>query len=233
MNGFERGIVSKLYESFEEFNALHFGGRLLVPFIVTEDRSLLHYLGSCRKKFDLVGCGFEIFIDAALILENSLDDKFLFARNTLLHEMIHLDGMAAHGANEMGRFSHGFWFASQCNRIGAYYGWPRVRSHNRKHKKRRCIPDCQHWPNNVRDAEYQRFFRNLHRQVRDKLLEQKPAPVAPDDTYQIKSKGIAGLKAVESFIMDSIPDIETIRALKDVRQLVKLSVPAFEWECLK
>jgi hypothetical protein len=233
-NGFDRWIVAGLYKDITEINERHFGGKLPPVIIKTGQEYFQHSFGHCRKIYDVPGCAYEIFIDSGLILENILSDKFCYARWTLLHECIHLLGLSAFSTHEIDKYIHGNWFKTQSNKIGQYYGWPKVHSHYRKHRKNKPrVPDCQSWPHCVESAEYQKEFQDLQARVRAKFLSQKPADLPQDDATTIKMRGLAGLKTIEQYIMDSAPGVQEISALSHISKLVQLVCPAFKMQYIR
>lgn len=136
-------VAQRLYAAFQAFNTRFFAGKLAPPLVLITQPSSSRTLGDYIAR-DEHGLESRIRIAPAVVKRGEL-----FALDVLLHEMVHACMAELEGAEEHGYRGHGPRFAAQCNRIGAELGLPPVGV-----KKRGGLPDCAHWPLNVRPEGY-------------------------------------------------------------------------------
>jgi hypothetical protein len=135
--------VAALYQAFDEFNAAHFEGKLLPPLLLVTHTSSPRALGDACER-DPHGLR-----SIVRVQPKTLSRGLPFARDVLLHEMIHVWQYEVAGDSERGYRGHGPRFAEQCNAIGARLGLPPVGV-----KGRKGLPDCAQWPLCVRAPGY-------------------------------------------------------------------------------
>lgn len=136
----------ELYDLFETYNRRYFDGKLEQALILiietTSRRSLADY---CRK--DEQGLQSRIRLAPRVAFSTTYGPKL--AADALLHEMVHAWLYEVERDTEDGYRGHGPKFAAKCNEIGKALGLPEVSA-----KGRGGLPDCAHWPCNVRPADY-------------------------------------------------------------------------------
>jgi hypothetical protein len=224
-DGHDRFIIRELYSAFSWYDALHFGGRLPTPFISLCDKKILREYGYIFKCFDIPGCKYRIEIDRGLLA--GPENPLRFMRHCLLHEALHLRGMEFYNTNEAAEYAHGGWFALQCNRIGAYYGWKRVRSHRSYQKKKnRHIADCSFWPHCVQDEQCRRELKAVTDKAKASITRTPKQTGLPFiDTLK---HAIEAVEYYQKQLFDD-PDmaIERIRHLRHMVALVNTIEPSF------
>jgi hypothetical protein len=216
-DGVDRFIIRELYSAFSWYDALHFGGRLPTPFISLYDGKLLTEYGRIFTICSIPGVKYHIQLDRSLLA--GPENPLRFMRSCLLHECLHLLGMAYFSTNEEKEFCHGFWFAQQACRIGAYYGWKRVRSHRSYQKKRnRKIADCSHWPHCVQDEQYRRELKAITDKARSSISRTPATSGLPFiDTLK---KAIEGVEFYQRQLFND-PDKAVLR-IRHLRHIVNL-----------
>ena len=135
--------AQELYSAFQAYNKAHFAGKLAAPLVLIMTARTPRTLGDYIAK-DIHGLESRIRI-APMALKRGM----AFALDVLLHEMVHAWQEEIDGNGEDGYRGHGPRFAYMCNKIGAQLGLPPVGV-----KGRDGLPDCKHWPENVRPAGY-------------------------------------------------------------------------------
>ncbi len=160
--------VRALYEAFDEFNRAHFNGALREPMILVTAPSSARSLGDhCDR--DVHGLRSVIRLSPRV-----LDRGMLFARDVLLHEMIHTWQGEIILDQEEGYRGHGPQFANRCNTIGGKLELPAVSP-----KGRGGRPDCAQWPVNVRPPGY--YGTDAGEADRVKRTTRKTPKPKPDD----------------------------------------------------
>jgi hypothetical protein len=136
-------VVRELYQAFDAFNRAYFGGALREPLLLVTETSAPRALGDhCDK--DQHGLRSVIRLAPRV-----LDRGMLFAKDILLHEMIHTwQGEIVEDLEE-GYRGHGPLFSDKCNTIGGKLELPPVSP-----KGRNGRADCAGWPVNVRPPGY-------------------------------------------------------------------------------
>jgi hypothetical protein len=137
--------AQRLYEAYHEYNARFWGGKLAAPLIQVTPCSAARAWGDYTSK-DVHGLTSKIRVAPKQAARGDL-----WAKDIVLHEMVHAwqYEIAKIEDVEMSYRGHGPRFAAECNRIGAQLGLPPVGV-----KGRRGLPDCAHWPFNVRPDGY-------------------------------------------------------------------------------
>jgi hypothetical protein len=135
-------LVQALYAAFDEFNRDHFGSELAPPMLLVTYTSPRAF--GDHQRTDVHGLRSVIRIHP-----KTLSRGLLFARDVLLHEMVHVYQGEIVGDLEPGYRGHGPLFAAKCNEIGARLGLPQVGV-----KGRKGLPDSAQWPVNVRAGGY-------------------------------------------------------------------------------
>lgn len=146
-----------LRDHWRDCNARYFGGRMLEPYITITEPSAPQILGQCCSVSSW-GSRLEIKIRPSLLhgthplLRNAdTEARLQFARDVLLHEMVHQHVMEHQpDVNEESYHGHGPVFTGHCNRIGALLGLPEVVVRNRNGHKN---PKSAQWPHNVTSPE--------------------------------------------------------------------------------
>jgi hypothetical protein len=147
-----------LYAAFAEYNARFFAGKLGSPLVLITQPQSLRNLGDYIER-DVMGLESRIRIAPVAVRQGER-----FARDVLLHEMIHAWQSEVADVHEKGYRGHGPKFAAECNRIGALLGLPPVGV-----KGRRGLPDCIYWPLCVRpDGYYPDPYRPPRRKMRSR-----------------------------------------------------------------
>jgi hypothetical protein len=132
-----------VYSMFQRFNERFFEGELAAPLV------LITLANSARTLGDYVARDIHGLESRIRIAPASAKRGLRFTFDVLLHEMIHAWQHEVDGQTEPGYRGHGPGFAAKCNEIGAVLGLPPVGV-----KGRDGLPDCAHWPLNVRPADY-------------------------------------------------------------------------------
>lgn len=160
----------KLYAAFHTYNERFFRGRLGSPLVLITQAKSSRTLGDYVPR-DVHGLESRIRISPAALKRGEL-----FMLDVLLHEMVHAFAQEISGDLETGYRGHGPAFAAECNRIGALLGLPAVGV-----KGRDGLPDCAHWPLNVRpDGYYPEPYTPPTR--RERAPETEPSePSEPSD----------------------------------------------------
>lgn len=145
-----RPLAKALYNEFARTNRAYFGSKLGAPMILITEP------GGPRALGDFIGRDVHGIESRIRIAPSSAERGEKFAFDVLLHEMIHawqtevlFETEANANGKEIGYRGHGPRFAEQCNKIGAKLGLPPVGV-----KGRDGLPDCAHWPMNVRPDGY-------------------------------------------------------------------------------
>ena len=178
--------VERLYVFFNEFNVLHFDGQLEYPALeirpFDKPNGGSEFLGFCEPATCHLLNG-KIGIDARTITFCGLPDKYTHAKNVFLHETVHLYSLQLVNwcQKTTDQNWHGFYFACQCNRIGAYYKWQKVRS-SRKFGQKKCrrVLNCETWPHfcqNDPKAEADYFL--MSRRLKASRLEARKLIACP------------------------------------------------------
>lgn len=136
-------VAQELYRAFLALNKAHFGGKLAAPLVLIMTAKTPRTLGDYIAK-DVHGLESRI-----RIAPQALKRGMLFTLDVLLHEMVHAWQIEVDRNGEDGYRGHGPRFAHMCNEIGKQLGLPAVGV-----KGRDGLPDCKHWPENVRPAGY-------------------------------------------------------------------------------
>jgi hypothetical protein len=182
--------VRQLYAAFDEFNRAYFNGALREPILLVAATSSPRSLGEHVDR-DRQGLRSVIRLSPHV-----LERGMLFARDVLLHEMIHTWQGEIIEELEEGYRGHGPRFAERCNTIGAKLELPPVSA-----KGRGGRADCAQWPINVRPAGYygtdagesDRVKRSTKRAKKDKPAE---VPVdAGDDQVESAPPAATGRQA--------------------------------------
>lgn len=132
-----------LYAAFEEFNHAFFGDKLGAPLV------LITQAGSSRTLGDYVPRDVHGLESRIRIAPAAVKRGLYFAKDVLLHEMIHAWAHEVGGDLEVGYRGHGPIFAERCNEIGKVFNLAAVGV-----KGRGELPDCAHWPMVVRPPGY-------------------------------------------------------------------------------
>lgn len=160
-----------LYAAFEEYNARHFAGNLGAPLVLITNPKSARTLGDYIAR-DVHGLESRIRIAPKAVARGPL-----FALDVLLHEMIHAWQEEIDEDGEDGYRGHGPKFAAKCNEIGATLGLPAVGV-----KGRDGLPDCKHWPFNVRPVGYYpEEFKAPKREKKEKTPAEPSEPSEPSD----------------------------------------------------
>ena len=144
-----RPHIAALYNSFRYFNSVYFRDKLQTPAIfldrnVWETKGQVVYYGSAP---------FVIIVERGLVDYCGDRDPLRFAKDTLLHEMIHLHLWKK-------THDHGARFTRQVNRIGRRMGLPPVSSSGRGRPPSWCWPAC------VRGAEHNAELESIQCRIR-------------------------------------------------------------------
>lgn len=137
-------LPKALYTEFARANRAHFGGKLGSPMI------LVQQAGGPRALGDYIGRDIHGLESCIRIAPSNERRGLKFCFDVLLHEMVHAWQTEVSHEEESGYRGHGPRFAEQCNLIGKKLGLPPVGVRNRGDN----LPDCAHWPMNVRPAGY-------------------------------------------------------------------------------
>jgi hypothetical protein len=136
-------LVRELYQAFDEHNRAYFAGELSAPLLLVAATSSPRALGDhCDR--DEHGLRSVIRVHPRAFRRGAL-----FAKDVLLHEMVHVWQGEVLGDLEDAYRGHGPRFAEKCNLIGETLGLAAVGV-----KGRKGLPDCARWPLNVRPGGY-------------------------------------------------------------------------------
>jgi hypothetical protein len=138
-----KDFARDLYKAFTNYNNTYFAGGLKPPMLLVTQTSSPRALGDYMTE-DNQGLQSVIRLSP-----KSVSLGPLFARDVLLHEMIHAWQHEVSRDMEDGYRGHGPAFAGKCNEIGQAFGLAEVSPKGRGGKA-----DCAAWPLNVRPAGY-------------------------------------------------------------------------------
>jgi hypothetical protein len=138
----------KLYKLFHIYNETYFDDRLAAPLILITQASSNRTLGDYIPQ-DVHGFESRIRISPSVLKRGGM----IFAKDVLLHEMIHGWSHEVRCEPETEYKGHGPVFANRCNRIGKKLGLNPVGV-----KGESTLPNCAYWPMNVRPKSYYPFI---------------------------------------------------------------------------
>jgi hypothetical protein len=152
-----RDTLLALRDHWRDCNARCFDGIMLEPYITLTEPSAPRIYGQCCS-LSSWGSRLEIKLRPSLLDGThphmrgaSTAGRTQFAKDVLLHEMIHQHVMEHQpGVNEESYHGHGPVFTEDANRIGAALGLPEVVVRNRAGKK---LPKAAQWPHCVAPPE--------------------------------------------------------------------------------
>jgi len=156
-----RRHLGRLYQLWEEWNAAHFAGKLIPPYVLLTPPESPRAYGDCANISSFGGCC-QIRIRPSLLMGTHphmragdvyAEGRFQFVADVLLHETIHQWHFEVTGQNEDSYHGHGPAFAQVCNAIGVALSLPPVRSMKRRGKDK-DLPSCAQWPHVVRPAGF-------------------------------------------------------------------------------
>lgn len=154
-----RQYLEILYQGWESYNSLYFGGEMRFPLILISEPSSPRALGDCAI-YNGFGGRSQIRIRPSVLTgehrvferQDPREGVQRYFLDVLLHEMIHQWQDEIVKDDEATYKGHGPTFAAKCNEIGDELGLSLV-SH-RKSKKAFTPPRCSYWPMIVRDPDY-------------------------------------------------------------------------------
>ena len=154
-----RKHLTRMYEKWETWNLVFFGGELKPPYILLAEPSAPTIFGDCSK-VSCFGSRLQIRIRPSLIRGThrvtehcTPEGRSRFADDVLLHETIHQYQCEITGETEAGYHGHGPTFRDMCNTIGTSLGLSNVRT-CKKRGENQSLPSCSQWPHNVRPLDY-------------------------------------------------------------------------------
>jgi hypothetical protein len=156
-----RTHMGRLYREWVGWNDQHFGGDLVVPYLLMKEPSTPQAYGSYSPVSSWGGVG-ETCIRPKLLTGEHRDvregDQYAEGRyrvvaDVFLHESVHQWQHEVLDNLERGYRGHGPLFAGRCNEIGAALGLPPVRPAKARGRNK-GLPSCAQWPHNVRPEGY-------------------------------------------------------------------------------
>jgi hypothetical protein len=203
-------IARAVYAMFEAFNRQFFGNALAAPLVLITNAASARTLGDYIAK-DVHGLESRIRIAPVSVKRG---DAFTF--DVLLHEMVHAWQHEVDGQTEDGYRGHGPRFAHKCNAIGALLGLPPVGV-----KGRDGLPDCAHWPLNVRPQDHYPapYVAPSRRASRHEQGEAEPAAGRPVGSLEARLKTFTSgldttaLELLAQLIADELAARETQQEL--------------------
>jgi hypothetical protein len=216
-------IARAVYAMFEAFNRQFFGHALAAPLVLITNAASARTLGDYIAR-DVHGLESRI-----RIAPTSVKRGEAFTFDVLLHEMVHAWQHEVDGETEDGYRGHGPRFARKCNAIGALLGLPPVGV-----KGRDGLPDCAHWPLNVRPLGHYPapYVAPSRKASRPELHDAEPAAAGAAENMEARFKSFArsldthALEQLAQLIGDELAARETKPELLRSRSAEDAAVPA-------
>lgn len=156
-----REHLAMLYDRWGEWNAAHFGGLMVPPYLMLLEPKSARAWGDTSPVSGFGGRS-QIRLRPAVLTGASrqfragpeyAEGRRRFACDILLHEMIHQWQQEVTGAAEDGYHGHGPTFRDKANEIGRALGLAPVRTGKARGPDRE-LPSCAQWPHCVRPDDY-------------------------------------------------------------------------------
>ena len=185
-----REHLGDIYNFWNNWNDEFFDAEMLSPYIVLSAPSSPRAEGDCAAVSGFGGRS-QIRIRPSLLTGtyprlrrgHTAEGRRLYVLDVLLHEMIHQWQQEVTGIVERSYHGHGPSFRDKCNEIDAKLGLPPVGLKTRRGTL--TLPNCAHWPSNVRPTGYYLGAMEEPREVvtvepsRGGLADAGPLPEAP------------------------------------------------------
>jgi len=154
-----REHLGDLYKFWNSWNEEFFESKMQPPYILLATPSCTRAEGDCAMRSGFGGLS-QIRIRPSLVTGthprllpgHTLEGRRRYVRDVLLHEMIHQWQQERTGILERSYHGHGPSFRDKCNEIGRKMGLPPVGTKTRGGVL--TLPNCAHWPSNVRPTGY-------------------------------------------------------------------------------
>jgi len=184
-----REHLALLYDRWGAWNAAHFDGRMVPPYLMLLEPKSARAGGDTSPVSGFGGRS-QIRLRPAILTgaakymragDAYAEGRFRYVADVLLHEMIHQWQQEVTGATEDGYHGHGPAFRDKANEIGRTLGLPPVRT-GKARGPDKDLPSCAQWPQCVRPDDYYlgAYIRGVPIDGDAGAEEEAPRPPAPD-----------------------------------------------------
>jgi hypothetical protein len=156
-----RKLLTRLYGEWEGWDAVHFGGTLVAPYVLLTPPPSTKAFGD-TSNISAWGGTTQIRLRPSVWTgahndfregDEFAEGRYRFLADILLHETVHQWQGEVALAPEDAYHGHGPIFRDKCNEIGRRLGLPPVRT-QKKRGKDAALPSCAQWPHCVRPPDY-------------------------------------------------------------------------------